>query len=36
MVHRKVVLLMDNFSAHETAVKTINNSLYPLRNTLII
>jgi hypothetical protein len=36
MVHRKVVLLMDNFSAHETAVKTINSSLCPLQNTLII
>ncbi|KAJ5751479.1 mariner-Tc1 transposon family protein [Penicillium nucicola] len=36
MVHRKVVLLMDNFSAHESAVKTINNSLLPLQNTLII
>lgn len=36
MIHRKVVLLMDNFSAHETAVKTINNSSLPLQNTLII
>lgn len=36
MVHRKVVLLMDNFSAHESAVKAINNSSSPLRNTLVI
>jgi hypothetical protein len=35
MRHRKVVLLLDNFSAHESAVKAINNSL-PLQNTLII
>jgi hypothetical protein len=36
MVDRKVVLLMDNFSAHEIAVKAINNSPSPLQNTLII
>lgn len=36
MIHRKVVLLMDNFSAHESAVKAINNSTAPLQNTLII
>ena len=36
MIHRKVVLLMDNFSAHELAVKSINNSTSPLRNTLVI
>ncbi|KAJ5729054.1 mariner-Tc1 transposon family protein [Penicillium malachiteum] len=36
MVHRKVVLLLDNFSAHESAVRTINSSPSPLRNTLII
>lgn len=36
MVHRKVVLLLDNFSAHESAVKTINNSSSPLQNTLIL
>jgi hypothetical protein len=33
---RKVALLMDNFSAHEAAVKTINSSNERLKNTLII
>lgn len=36
MTGRQVVLLMDNFSAHELAVENINKSLYPLRNTLVI
>jgi hypothetical protein len=36
MIHRKVVLLMDNFSAHESAVRAINNSSWQLQNTLII
>lgn len=36
MVDRKVVLLMDSFSAHESAVRTINDSSTPLQNTLII
>jgi DDE superfamily endonuclease/Fission yeast centromere protein N-terminal domain/Tc5 transposase DNA-binding domain len=33
---RKVVLLMDNFSAHEAAVENIQNSSSPLTNTFII
>jgi hypothetical protein len=33
---RKVALLMDNFSSHETAVATIHRSVCPLQNTLII
>ena len=33
---RKVVLLMDNFSAHELAVENITQSQRPLENTLII
>jgi hypothetical protein len=36
MHNRKVALLLDNFSAHETAVRAINNSRTPLQNTLII
>ncbi|KAJ5138426.1 jerky [Penicillium bovifimosum] len=37
MIHRKVVLLMDNFSAHEPAVRaTINEFPSQLQNTLII
>lgn len=36
MTGRKVVLLMDNFSAHETAVKAIRNTNLQLQNTLII
>ena len=32
----KVVLLMDNFSAHEAAIQTINSSMFQLQNTLII
>jgi hypothetical protein len=31
-----VVLLMDNFSAHQAAVIEIQSSSYPLQNTLII
>lgn len=30
MIHRKVVLLIDNFLAHEVAIKAINNSFLPL------
>lgn len=36
MVDRNVVLLLDDFSAHKSAVKTINHSASPLQNTLII
>ena len=36
MTGRKVVLLMDNFSAHEAAMQTINSSMLQLQNTLII
>lgn len=36
MTGRKVVLLLDNFSAHEAAVEKISLSMQPLQNTLII
>jgi hypothetical protein len=36
MSGRNVVLLMDNFSAHQAAVTEIQSSGYPLQNTLII
>ena len=36
MAGQKVALLIDNFSAHELAVENINQSPYPLQNTLII
>lgn len=36
MAGRKVVLLMDNFSAHITATRDVQNSSFPLQNTLII
>lgn len=36
MTGRQVVLLMDNFSAHEAAIASINASPSPLKNTLII
>jgi hypothetical protein len=36
MTGRKVILLMDNFSAHEAAITNINSSTFPLQNTLVI
>lgn len=36
MSGRKVALLLDNFSAHESAVERINRSKQPLQNTLIV
>jgi hypothetical protein len=36
MACRKVVVLMDNFSAHEAAISTMNSSAFPLQNTLVI
>jgi hypothetical protein len=36
MSGHNVVLLMDNFSAHEAAVKGIHSSRYSLQNTLVI
>ncbi|KAJ5721893.1 ARS-binding protein 1 [Penicillium malachiteum] len=36
MTGRKIVLLMDNFSAHEAAADLIKHSQIPLQNTLII
>lgn len=36
MAGRKVALLMDNFSAHQTAVREIVSGQHPLQNTLII
>ncbi|KAL1972663.1 hypothetical protein VTN31DRAFT_7077 [Thermomyces dupontii] len=33
---RKVALLMDNFSAHEAAIRNLNENGTPLRNTLVI
>jgi hypothetical protein len=36
MAGRKVVLHMDNFSAHEAATKSINSTTFPLQNTLVI
>jgi hypothetical protein len=36
MANRSVVLLMDNFSAHEAAVRAITESATPLQNTLVV